>query len=390
MLVFLPGVGEIRRLAGMLEGQLPEDVIPAPLYGDLSPAEQDRAIAPAPEGRRKLVLATDIAQTSLTIEGIRVVVDAGLERRPAFDPVSGMTRLETVGVSRASADQRAGRAGRLAPGVCYRLWAESERLPAFSPPEIRRADLSGLVLELACWGCLDASHLDWLDPPPAAAWSQARELLQSLDALDRDGRITDPGRAMLRLPLPPRLAHMLVRGRAAGRGRLAAELAVLLNDRDPLGREAGSDIHRRVEALRRGHFRRLSADVRALTRKQDDDTDMSPDRIGRLLLLAWPDRVARRRPGASPRFQLSNGRGGWLPEDDPLAAEPWLVAAALDGKKTEARIFLAAPVLPADVESLLAGHIEEQERLEWDNAADAVVASCERRPAVHWRSPAIW
>ncbi|MGH8377546.1 MAG: helicase-related protein, partial [Gammaproteobacteria bacterium] len=234
VLVFLPGGGEIRRLAAILEGNLPENTDVMPLYGDLTQPQQDAAILPAAPGRRKVVLATSIAETSLTIEGVRVVLDAGLMRVPRFDPVSGMTRLVTVRVSRASADQRRGRAGRLEPGACYRLWSEGERLEVQSAPEILQADLAPLALELAQWGAADVSGLAWLDPPPAAALAQARELLQRLEALDAAGRITAHGRRLLGLPLHPRLAHMVVKGAEQEQGWLACLLAALISERDIL------------------------------------------------------------------------------------------------------------------------------------------------------------
>ncbi|MGB9429730.1 MAG: ATP-dependent helicase HrpB [Gammaproteobacteria bacterium] len=250
VLVFLPGGGEIRRVAAMLDGQLPADTELMPLYGDLPQAAQDAAILPAAPGRRKLVLATTIAETSLTIEGVRVVVDAGLSRVPHFDPVSGLTRLATVRVSRASADQRRGRAGRLEPGVCYRLWSEGERLEAQSAPEILQADLAPLALELAQWGAADVSKLAWLDPPPAAALAQARELLQALEALDGDGRISDHGRRLLELPLHPRLAHMVVKAAEMEEGALAALIAAILSERDILSsRQNDADIATRLALL---------------------------------------------------------------------------------------------------------------------------------------------
>src|SRR5690606_28368928 len=246
-------------------GRLPGDVRLAPLYGDLSAAAQDAAIAPAPDGERKLVLATAIAETSLTIDGVRIVVDAGYARRPRFDPGSAMTRLVTERVSRAAADQRAGRAGRTAPGVCCRLWPESERLAAFAVPEVVSADLSDLMLELAAWGCRTPAELCWLDPPPAPACQQAVELLQRLGALDAQGAITEHGKAMQGIGLPARLAHMLVIGRERGQGRLAAELAALLSERDLLGARQGTDIQHRLACLR-GERREGSVDPARLKR----------------------------------------------------------------------------------------------------------------------------
>jgi ATP-dependent helicase HrpB len=375
-LVFLPGGGEIRRLASMLAGRLPEDVQLAPLYGDLGPAEQDAAISPAPAGRRKLVLASAIAETSLTIEGIRTVVDAGFDRRPAFDPGTGMSRLETVRVSAASATQRAGRAGRLGPGQCIRLWPESERLAPFARAEMVDADLADLVLELAQWGCRDPAAMVWLDPPPAAAWQQASELLQQLGALDGQGGVTDHGRELLRLPLTPRLAHMVATGRRRGWGQLAAKLAVILAERDIL-REAGSDMALRIQALDSGRGvdpGRLQFLRQALRRLQPDGADRAADddAIGQLLALAFPDRIGKRRAGGPARFLLRNGRGAVLADHDALAASAFLVAASLDGGGREARIFLAAPLLASSIDTLFAEQILLQQEAGWDDISGAV------------------
>ncbi|QSP95627.1 ATP-dependent helicase HrpB [Marinobacter salinisoli] len=395
LLVFLPGAGEIRRVEQQLRGQLPADVVLAPLYGNLKAEEQDRAIAPAGPGSRKVVLATAIAETSLTIDGVRVVIDAGLQRRALFDPNSGMTRLVTGRVSKASAEQRKGRAGRTEPGVCYRLWSESEHfgLADFTPPEIQQADLAPLVLEMAQWGARSPDQVAWIDAPPAAHWQQAMELLQWLDLLDANGAITDHGKAARQLGIHPRLAHMVVHGRSAGLGTLAAELAALLEERDLMGPGSGADIHQRVRLLRGepGHSRvdpaRLKA-IRHAAKRLNPKNSAQPDSserngtdtdIGRLLALAYPDRIARRRPGSAPRYQLSNGRGALLAEDDPLAREEWLVAADLDGKAREATIYLAAPVQPVDLERVLAGHMQEGEEAGWDDQRGTVVARYVRR-----------
>ena len=390
LLVFLPGVGEIRRVGELLAGHLDESVILAPLYGDLSAADQDAAIAPAPDGQRKIVLATAIAESSLTIEGVRVVIDAGQQRRARFDPNSGMSRLLTSRISKASAEQRAGRAGRLEPGNCYRLWSASEQttLPAFTPPEIGEADLAGLVLELAHWGALDPDQLTWLDRPPAAHWDQARDLLQWLDALDDGGQITAHGRAILELGLHPRLAHMVLAGRKRGRGRLAAELAALLSERDILTDRPGVDMMLRVQALRSGGNRQVHrgrlAQVRKLARsftsRADENHDSEAEThndIGRLLALAFPDRIGRNR-NRRGRFHLSNGRGAFLFDDDALAGCDFLVAAELDGQAREARIFLAASVTLTELEDDLAGHIHETTSAEWDERRGTVVASRKR------------
>ncbi|TVS11074.1 MAG: ATP-dependent helicase HrpB [Wenzhouxiangella sp.] len=382
VLVFLPGAGEIRRVAAALGERLPADVRLCPLYGQMSPEAQDAAVAPAPDGRRKVVLATAIAESSLTIEGIRVVIDAGLQRRPRFDPNSGMSRLITETVSRASAEQRAGRAGRLEAGVCYRLWSEGEqaRLRPHTPPEIEQADLAPLVLELACWGARDPADLTWLDPPPAAHWQQAVDLLVALEALDNAGAATAHGRALLEPGLHPRLAHMLLRGRELGCAGAAAELAALLSDRDLLPPGSGSDLALRVQALHRAwpgvsrgrrNAARQLAD--ALSRGSGDAPPARTGSIGKLLAFAFPDRIARSRGGRG-RFLLSNGRGASLPEDDPLAGEEWLVAAELDGKARDSRIFLAASITHEDIEAVLGRRIRVEETADWDEARGRVVA----------------
>ena len=390
LLVFLPGAGEIRRVAQQLAGQLPANIHLAPLYGNLKSEEQDRAIAPAPEGQRKIVLATAIAETSLTIEGIRVVIDAGQQRRAVFDPNSGMTRLVTGRVSKASAEQRKGRAGRIEPGVCYRLWSESEQfgLADYTPPEIQEADLAPLVLELAQWGARSLDQVAWIDAPPLAHWQQAQALLQWLDLLDDDGAITHHGKAARELGLHPRLAHMVLKGRALGLGRLAAELAALLEERDLLGPGAGADLHERIRVLRGGtqprgldpaRLKAIRQAVRRLDRESDDQELPTETDVGRVLAQAYPDRIARRRKGSQPRYQLSNGKGAVLRDEDPLAREEWLVAADLDGRAREATIYLAAAVNLADLEVDLAAHIEEREEAVWDDKRGTVVARKVRR-----------
>lgn len=385
LLVFLPGASEIRRVAQQLSGLVAGNVRIAPLYGNLSADDQDRAIAPAPDGERKVVLATAIAETSLTIEGIRVVIDAGQQRRAVFDPNSGMTRLVTGRVSKASAEQRKGRAGRLEPGVCYRLWSESDQfgLADYTPPEILEADLAPLVLELAQWGARSPEQVAWIDPPPRAHWQQAVGLLQWLDLLDAEGAITEHGKAARALGLHPRLAHMVIRGRAMGLGQLAAELAALLEDRDLLGPGAGADLHERVRVLRGEPGHRTLDPARRKAVQQaarrlcegsiSHDMPRATD-IGRLLAQAYPDRIARRRPGNAPRYQLSNGKGAVLRDDDALARQEWLVAADLDGKSREATIYLAAPVDLADLEQDLTTHITEADDAQWDDQRGTVVA----------------
>jgi ATP-dependent helicase HrpB len=390
LLVFLPGEGEIRRLCDLLDGTLPADAQLAPLYGQLAADAQDFAISPAPAGQRKIVLATSIAETSLTIEGIRVVIDAGLLRVPEYDPNSAMTRLVTQRVSAANAEQRRGRAGRLGPGICIRLWSEDEhsRLLPFAPPEILQADLTGTVLELAHWGVNDPATLAWLDLPPAANWAQARALLQQLEALDAQGHVTPHGKNMLKLGLPPRLGHMVLRGRERGQGKLAAELAALLSERDLLPHAHGADIHDRLALLRgeqefagvdRNRLRLVRDGARRLEARHAKVAAEKNEDAGALLALAYPDHVAQRRPGSDARFLLANGRGAFLAAEDRLARESWLVAAEMDGKAREARIFLAAPVSLAALEEVLGAVIADTEFVSWDSAAQAVQARRQRR-----------
>lgn len=388
VLAFLPGGREIRRVAALLKGHLPPDTRLQMLHGDLPPAEQDAAIHPAVAGQRKLVLATSIAETSLTIEGVRVVVDAGWSRVPRFDPVSGLTRLATVRVSRASADQRRGRAGRTGPGVCYRLWSEAERLDAHAVPEILQADLAPLVLELAQWGEVDASRLAWLDPPPASALAQAAALLRQLNALDAQGRITAHGRCLLELPVHPRLAHMVTEAAAANEGWLGCLLAALLSERDVLPGEARrqADVGLRVQQLMDSAAPSADADPKSLryigtaagsiarAARVSETRNIAAERSGRLLALAYPDRIAKRRVGNAPRYLLSNGRGAYLGPDDALAASEWLAVAELDGDPREARIFLAAPLAERDVRELFPGQVATREQLDWDDSEKAVRA----------------
>ncbi|MCZ8514504.1 ATP-dependent helicase HrpB [Paenibacillus filicis] len=394
VLVFLPGAREIRRTAeglaaaGIRQGRGPIRV--APLYGSLTQEEQDLALAPSPNGERKVVLATSIAETSLTVEGVRIVIDSGLMRVPRFSPRTGLSRLETMPVSRASADQRRGRAGRVAPGVCYRLWTEQEdrRLAPRSTPEVLEADLAPLALELLAWGVAEPAELQWLDAPPAPAMAQARELLQQLGAVDAGGAITAHGRRMAELGLHPRLAHMLLRAVPLGLALLACELAALLGERDALRAEGGppsADLRLRVEALRRGAappgyradpavLRSLRAEARQLQQALGlaADGGAPADRCGLLLGFAYPDRIAQRR--GTGRFLLAGGRGAVLPELQPLSAEPYLVAAELDDQGPESRIFLAAPLEEAELAEHFADRIREEREIAWDRAAQAVRA----------------
>jgi ATP-dependent helicase HrpB len=368
VLVFLPGQGEIRRAADLLAERVRRaDVDIVALYGALDPAEQDRAIAPAPPGRRKVVLATSIAETSLTIEGVRLVVDAGLARVPHFDPATGLTRLATVRVSRAAADQRRGRAGRTEPGVCWRLWEEAETraLAAYAEPEILQADLSSLALDLARWGASEPGDLAFLDPPPAAAFQEARALLRRLEALTPDGVLTPHGAALAEVPLPPRLAHMVLRADAGGQAARAARIAALIGERGLGGRDV--DLRHRLETFDRDRGPR-ARDARTLAerwarlvgRAGQGGAALSD---GLLLALAYPERIARAR-GPLGEFQLVSGRGAYLEPTDALAREKWLAVAELGGGERRDRILLAAPVDEADLLAVFADQLETEDRLE--------------------------
>ena len=404
VLAFLPGAGEIRRVVEALSERLPTDrCVVLPLYGDLPSAAQDAVLRPDPHGRRKIVIATNLAETSLTIDGVRIVVDSGQERRNRFDPATGMNRLETVRISRASADQRRGRAGRTAPGVCYRLWSESAHaalLPQ-APAEILEADLAPLALELACWGADDPAALAWLDQPPPASVAQARELLTRLEALDARGRATPLGREMAALGVHPRLAHMILRGQALGLGPLACAVAAVLSERDPLRSVTGPadpDLRSRVDALRgrglppgtsadRGALARIGRVVEQLERRIErrapagGAAGTAPEEsqaVGLLLAFAYPDRIARSR-GEGGRYVLSGGRGAALPGPSALARSEYLAVAALDAGEREARIQLAAPLSLSLLLEHFGGLLEEATHVEWDPRSEAVAARRIRR-----------
>jgi ATP-dependent helicase HrpB len=403
ILAFLPGAREIRCVAQHLRGaQLPGDVDLCPLYGRLSQGGQSAALAPSPVGRRKVVLATNIAETSLTIEGIRVVVDSGFCRTPRLDLQSGMSRLLTRRISRASARQRRGRAGRTGPGICLRLWDRGVHagLVPFDPPEIQVADLAPLALELAAWGSSDPGQLRWLDPPPAEALERARGLLGRLGALDGEGRITAHGRQMVALPLHPRLAHMVLKAREIGLGRLACRLAALLDARDPLRFDAGQysiDLHQRLAVLldSKTATRQMgcSVDTTAVARIRKIAADLEGPlgpcaealalpgaaTTGRLLAWAYPERVALARPGKRGHFQLVNGRGARLDPGDPLAGEEMLVAAHLDGQRREARIFLGAPYERPQLERQFADQLETRREVTWEADRRRVLATATLR-----------
>jgi len=382
LLVFLPGAGEIRRTETLLKERVREpNVDIVALYGALDAREQDRAISPSPPGRRKVVLATSIAETSLTIEGVRVVIDSGLSRVPRYEPDVGLTRLETVRVSRAAADQRRGRAGRTEPGVCYRLWDEPQTgsLEPYTRPEILSADLSSFVLDLAQWGVSDPAKLALLDAPPAAALKEARGLLRELGAIDAQGRITEQGRQLRKLPLPPRLARMVVDAAREGAGELAASIAALLTERGLGGDDV--DLRHRLDRFRHDRSRRAE-DARAMVKRWSETVGgrsrgggYSP---GALLALAYPDRVARNR-GAGGSFLLANGRGGAVDLASPLAREPFLVVAELTGAAAASRIVLAAPIKLEEIEARFAASVEDRDAIVFDAASASLRARRTRR-----------
>ncbi|TXH97286.1 MAG: ATP-dependent helicase HrpB [Pseudomonas sp.] len=398
LLVFLPGQAEIRRVHEQLQERLGArpDILLCPLHGELELSAQRAAIEPAPAGLRKVVLATNIAETSLTIDGVRVVIDAGLERVPRFDPASGMTRLDTLRISRASATQRAGRAGRLQPGVCYRLWSQSqhEQLAAYGAAEILAADLTGLALQLARWG-VQPHELAWLDVPPPAAFAQARDLLTRLGALDERGALTAHGQAMAELPAHPRIAHLLLRGQALGLGALAADLAALLSERDIL-RGGGADLHSRMSLLvgesrasggSRGgvqRARQLARQFRSYLRGAPGEAVAEPEHprwLGALLAFAYPDRIARQRKAGGADYRLANGRAAQFAEPDALMKHEWLVIADLGSRQgqREERIYLAADLDPALFDSVLAEQVSVREELEWDEREGVLRAERQRR-----------
>jgi len=397
VLVFLPGQAEIRRVHQQLADALGEStqVLLCPLHGELDLAAQRAAIDPAPAGKRKVVLATNIAETSLTIDGVRVVIDAGLARVPRFDPGSGMTRLDTQRISRASATQRAGRAGRLEPGVCYRLWSQDqhEQLAAYASAEILSADLAGLALQLGRWG-VAPGQLVWLDVPPAAAYAQAQDLLDRLGALDGEA-LTRHGQAMAELPAHPRIGHLLLRGQALGLADMACDVAALLGERDIL-RGAGADLHSRLallsgeERAARGaqggvqRARQLARQYRGYLRGKASAPVSDPDHprwLGALLALAYPDRVAQQRRAGGAEYRLANGRAALFAEADSLMKQPWLVIADLGSRQgqREERIYLAADFDPALFDSVLAEQVRCVDQLDWDEREGVLRAERQRK-----------
>ncbi|APO72922.1 ATP-dependent RNA helicase HrpB [Rhizobium etli 8C-3] len=368
ILAFLPGQAEITRTAERLEGRFGPDTLIAPLYGNLGQKEQDAAIRPAAKGTRKIVLATSIAETSITIDGVRIVVDSGLQRLPVFEASTGITRLETVRVSRASADQRAGRAGRTEPGIAIRLWhpGQTAALPAFTPPQILASDLSGLLLDLAHWGVRDPASLAFVDQPPATTQKEASALLQELGAIDKNGILTARGRTMRELALPPRLAAMVVSAGESGQAKEAAMLAVLLTEQGLGGKSIDIEDRLRRFKVEKGErpdaARRLAA---RLARGLDKVSSSTPRPAGQLLLHAFPDRIALQRGGRG-RYVMANGRGAELPETERLAGSRMLVIADLTGRAMQARILAAAEISRSDVEVELPGLIKTDEQTYFD------------------------
>ncbi|WP_456769787.1 ATP-dependent helicase HrpB [Bradyrhizobium sp. USDA 3650] len=387
VLAFLPGAAEIRRTQNFLGERIQDSSIEiVPLFGALDAAVQDRAISPAPKGTRKVVLATSIAETSLTIEGVRIVVDSGLARVPRYEPDIGLTRLETVRVSRAAADQRRGRAGRTEPGVCYRLWDEPQTasLAPYTQPEILSADLSSLVLDLAQWGVSDPAALSFLDPPPQPAWKEAKSLLAELNALDADGRMTAEGKSLRALALPPRLARMIVDSHRAGEGEAAAEIAAIITERG-LGGDSVDLEHRRDQFRRdrspraasaRDLARRWASQVAASEKAATGEGDLS---TGLMLAYAFPDRVARNRGNGS--FVLANGRGAAVDQTSSLARAPYIAIGEMTGTAASGRILLAAQISQDEIEQHFAEHIESVEEISFDRGAMALRAR--RKRALH-------
>lgn len=391
VLAFLPGAGEIKRTAELLEAEnLPVNI--HPLYGDLNFKKQQEALLPGTDGKRKVVLSTSIAETSLTIEGVSIVVDGGYSRIPRFDPRSGFTRLETIRVTRDAADQRAGRAGRLGPGICYRLWSQGthSNLVATRNPEILDADLASMMLELSQWGAQNIDDLTWITTPPPGAVSQALELLQQLGALHGKG-ITERGREMLRIPTHPRIAHMLLEAKYSDLTNLtlAIDIAALLEERDPMPKDSGADLSLRIELLRRwrkgqsvsvdgyalDRIERLAMSWRKLFRVQVDNNPVSDTQVGKWLMAAYPERIGKQIEKHGERYKLMNGRLAKLPNHDPLHREQWLAVAQLDAGNQEGKIFMAAPLDDKDLRPLA----NEKEIISWDHEREMITATLELR-----------
>ncbi|MEQ8582676.1 MAG: ATP-dependent helicase HrpB [Marinoscillum sp.] len=386
VLAFFPGEGEIRKCEELLRKELKGFAL-HPLYGQLPQGKQFAAIMPDRSGKRKVVMATSIAETSLTIEGIKIVVDTGFGRTSKFDPKSGLSRLETVQISKDSADQRAGRAGRLSAGVCYRMWSKATqaRLSEHRNPEIMEADLAALVLDMAQWGIVDINQLTWLTPPPKGALAQASETLHQLNALEH-GRITAHGKKIHQLPCHPRIAHMLLEAEEADMLELATDVAALLEERDPLGREAGIDINLRIETLRRfrdenrlgkkfARIEKVAESYRRMFDIESDNGPVDPFETGLILSHAYPERIAFARPGNNAQFQLSNGKYAMAGHKDDLAHEPWLSIAHMDARDGMGKIFMASPLNPRDLAPL----VKEREVITWDTKRGGLIATKDLR-----------
>jgi len=385
-LVFLPGEAEIRKSEDILKKRLPDFII-NPLYGKLPHAMQNQAIIPNRNGKRKIVLATSIAETSLTIENIKIVVDTGYGRTSRFDPNSGLSRLETIRISKDSADQRAGRAGRLTAGTCYRMWSKAtqDRMQDHRIPEIQEADLAPMLLDLAEWGAVDVQQLTWLTPPPKRALMQAYDTLQQLEALD-NGRITEQGKLINKLPCHPRIAHLLLMAKEHGTLGLATDLAAILEERDPLPKDAGVDINLRIEALRRQRSRndvqrnmmrieKIASSYRKMFGIQAENNSYDSSETGILLVSAYPERIACARPGNNAQYQLSNGSYAMFSHKDDLSAEPWLVVANMDARDGLGKIFMASSLNPKDLAPL----VKEQEVVVWDTRKGGLIATRDKR-----------
>lgn len=386
ILVFLPGEGEIKQCEEILRNRNVSCLI-HPLYGQLPQAAQIAAILPDRQGRRKIVLATSIAETSLTIEGVRIVIDSGFSRNAVFDSPSGLSRLQTIRVSKDSADQRAGRAGRMCPGVCYRLWSHADhlRLEEHRVPEILQADLAPMVLDLAAWGIQSPESLSWINPPPSAALAGGREVLHRLNALDNN-KITKHGREMLRLPCHPRIAHMLLSAGSIPLKQLATDVAAILEEKDPLGKEAGIDINLRIEALRRSRnsatigrrfqrIEKIASGYRKLLQLEADEGPVQTFDTGLLLAYAYPERIAVAKPGSNARFQLANGKYVMASHTDDLAHEPWLAVAHADMREGTGKIFMASSLDPKDLIHM----VKEVSNISWDTRRGGIIASNDLR-----------
>lgn len=385
-LVFLPGQGEIKKTEEILKRALPEDII-VPLYGQLSPSEQNRAILPHPSGKRKIVLSTDIAETSLTIEGVRVVVDSGFAKSNRFDPRSGLSRLVLHRISKDSADQRSGRAGRLTAGHSYRLWTKAiqAQLAEYRTPELLEADLTSLVLDMKAWGKDDIRSMTWLTPPPAGTLALSEKVLEAIDAVE-DGKLTVHGKEIHQLPVHPRIAHMLIFAKRMNQLALATDIAAVLEERDPLPAEAGVDLNLRIDSLRKFRDRgvsmsrikkieKVAAQYRRLFNIQPENKPADPWATGLLLAYAYPERIAAARPGNNAQFQLSNGKIAQIGHRDDLAHESWLAVAHVDAREGMGKIWMAAPLNPKD----LAPMLKTKEVLEWDRKKGGLIAHSEIR-----------